>query len=238
CVSPFYVNLPEQTAERFVDDPFEGGIMFRSGDMGRLLPNGKLDIAGRVDNQVKVKGYRIELDEVSQAMKQHPDVLVAVALVKNKNLVGYYSPLSVNADAIRDVVARQLPAYMIPAIFVGLDSMPQNSNGKVDKKALEAIDVQLKVKSLATDVETRMAQVWAEVLGISIDEIGRDSSFYALGGDSISAIRLVSKAKSAGFVLTTVQVLKTPVFLNMVSAAKFIVTQPLAKRERIEVSGT
>ncbi|CAK4631600.1 unnamed protein product, partial [Aphanomyces euteiches] len=73
CVSPFYVNLPEQTAERFVDDPFEGGIMFRSGDMGRLLPNGKLDIAGRVDNQVKVKGYRIELDEVSQAMKQHPD---------------------------------------------------------------------------------------------------------------------------------------------------------------------
>ncbi|CAK4189821.1 unnamed protein product, partial [Aphanomyces euteiches] len=158
CVSPFYVNLPEQTAERFVDDPFEGGIMFRSGDMGRLLPNGKLDIAGRVDNQVKVKGYRIELDEVSQAMKQHPDVLIAVALVKNKNLVGYYSPSSVNADAIRDVVARQLPAYMIPAIFVGLDSMPQNSNGKVDKKALEAIDVQLKVKSLATDVETRMAQ--------------------------------------------------------------------------------
>ncbi|KAH9072675.1 hypothetical protein Ae201684P_015748 [Aphanomyces euteiches] len=222
CVSPFYVNLPEQTAERFVDDPFEGGIMFRSGDMGRLLPNGKLDIAGRVDNQVKVKGYRIELDEVSQAMKQHPDVLIAVALVKNKNLVGYYSPSSVNADAIRDVVARQLPASMIPAIFVGLDSMPQNSNGKVDKKALEAIDVQLKVKSLATDVETRMAQVWAEVLGISIDEIGRDSSFYALGGDSISAIRLVSKAKSAGFVLTTVQVLKTPVFLNMVSAAKFI----------------
>ncbi|CAK4169924.1 unnamed protein product [Aphanomyces euteiches] len=238
CVSPFYVNLPEQTAERFVDDPFEGGIMFRSGDMGRLLPNGKLDIAGRVDNQVKVKGYRIELDEVSQAMKQHPDVLIAVALVKNKNLVGYYSPSSVNADAIRDVVARQLPAYMIPAIFVGLDSMPQNSNGKVDKKTLEAIDVQLKVKSLATDVETRMAQVWAEVLGISIDEIGRDSSFYALGGDSISAIRLVSKAKSAGFVLTTVQVLKTPVFLNMVSAAKFIGTQTSAKRERIEVSGT
>ena len=150
CVSPGYINLPEQTAERFLDDPFipGGGRMFRTGDFGRLLPNGHFEILGRRDSQVKLKGYRIELDEVAEAMMQHPDVTAAAAIVKDKtHLVGYFSPANVDVASLRSVVESHLPVYMVPAVWVGLDVMPQNTNGKIDKKALEAMDVVVEVES-------------------------------------------------------------------------------------------
>ncbi|KAF0712100.1 hypothetical protein As57867_004904, partial [Aphanomyces stellatus] len=144
CVSPGYINLPSQTEERFIPDPFVGGsqMMFRTGDLGRILPNGKFEVLGRKDNQVKLKGYRIELDEVAEAMLHHPQVVTAAAIVKDKtHLVGYFSPANVSSDELIEVVASRLPVYMVPAVWVGLDVMPQNANGKIDKKALEALDV-------------------------------------------------------------------------------------------------
>ncbi|KAH9147561.1 hypothetical protein AeRB84_008864, partial [Aphanomyces euteiches] len=102
CVSPEYMNLPEQTAERFLDDPFlpgGGGRMFRTGDFGRLLPNGRFEVHGRKDSQVKLKGYRIELEEVGEAMMRHPNVTAAAAVVKDKtHLVGYFTPPSVDVE--------------------------------------------------------------------------------------------------------------------------------------------
>ncbi|CAK4685377.1 unnamed protein product, partial [Aphanomyces euteiches] len=120
CVSPEYINLPKQTAERFLDDPFVpgGGRMFRTGDYGRLLPNGRFEMHGRKDSQVKLKGYRIELEEVGEAMMRHPNVTAAAAVVKDKtHLVGYFTPPSVDVEELRALVASYVPVYMVPAVW-------------------------------------------------------------------------------------------------------------------------
>ncbi|KAF0709246.1 hypothetical protein As57867_006018, partial [Aphanomyces stellatus] len=226
CVSPGYINLPDQTTERFMVDPFvqnKRDLMFRTGDMGKMLPNGTFEIMGRQDTQVKLKGYRIELEEVAEAMMQHPQVVSAAAIVKDKtHIVGYFTPATVNVHALQETVASHLPVYMIPAVWVGLDSMPQNVNGKIDKKALASLAVPVHVEALETELETRLAKVWAQVLGVKPAEIGRSTSFFALGGDSISATRLVAKAKTEGFLLTTSAVLKHPRLAHMVNAAKLM----------------
>ncbi|KAF0685075.1 Aste57867_23003 [Aphanomyces stellatus] len=194
CVSPGYINLPNQTAERFLPDPFVGGdqMMFRTGDLGRLLPNGKFEVLGRKDNQIKLKGYRIELDEVAGAMLQHPQVVTAAAIVKDKtHLVGYFTPANVNTEELIDVVASHLPVYMVPAVWVGLDVMPQNANGKIDKKALEAMDIVVETNDLKSDAEKRIGVLWSNILKIDISQIGRNASFFSIGGDSLTAVRLL-----------------------------------------------
>ncbi|CAK4705999.1 unnamed protein product, partial [Aphanomyces euteiches] len=155
CESPGYINLPEQTAERFLDDPFvPGGRMFRTGDYGQLLPNGRFEIHGRKDSQVKLKGYRIELEEVGEAMMRHPNVTAAAAVVKDKtHLVGYFTPPSVDVEELRALVASYVPVYMVPAVWVPLESMPQNVNGKTDRLALEAMDVVVVAGALETEAE-------------------------------------------------------------------------------------
>ncbi|RQM23630.1 hypothetical protein B5M09_007152 [Aphanomyces astaci] len=201
CVSPGYINLPHQTNERFIPDPFvQGGVMFRTGDLGRLLLDGNFELLGREDSQVKLKGYRIELDEVAGAMMQHPDVVSAAVIVKDKShLVGYFTPASVAIEKLQQIVAAHLPVYMVPAVWVGLDVMPQNSNGKIDKNALQALESEVQVEALETESELRMAKIWAQVLGVNVNDIGRRTSFFSIGGDSISAIRVVQLCKKAGW---------------------------------------
>jgi hypothetical protein len=221
CVSPGYINLPEQTAERFVPDPFvdRPQNMFRTGDLGRLLPNGHFEVLGREDSQVKLKGYRIELDEVAGAMMQHPRVVAAAAIVKDKtHLVGYYSPADVSSLELQQTVANHLPSYMIPAVWVGLDTMPQNSNGKIDKKALEALHVVVDVEAPVTDAEKRMAAVWAQVLDVDVATIGRQTSFFAIGGDSMTAIQVTAACKLAGLTLSTRALLKSPLLWSAASS--------------------
>ncbi|KAL2914197.1 hypothetical protein HK105_206290 [Polyrhizophydium stewartii] len=210
-VSRGYINLPDLTAQRFVPDPFSpepGARMFRTGDLGRLLPDGNFEILGRMDDQVKLKGYRIELDEVAAAMMRHPRVSAAAAVVKDKtHLVGFVVPADVDHDELRDVVAAALPAYMVPAVFVGLAVMPTNTNGKTDKKALAAMHVEIAVDALPTDTERALAAVWSQVLGVQVADIGRATSFFELGGDSISAIKMVSALSAAGFQVNIAQLL-------------------------------
>ncbi|KAH9142113.1 hypothetical protein AeRB84_013794 [Aphanomyces euteiches] len=221
CVSPEYMNLPEQTAERFLDDPFlpgGGGRMFRTGDFGRLLPNGRFEVHGRKDSQVKLKGYRIELEEVGEAMMRHPNVTAAAAVVKDKtHLVGYFTPPSVDVEELRALVASYVPVYMVPAVWVPLESMPQNVNGKTDRLALEAMDVVVVVDALETEAEVKMAEVWSSVLGIELSLIGRNTSFFALGGDSLSVIKVVAACRKIGLVMSATQVLKDPI-LSRVAA--------------------
>ncbi|KAF0690021.1 Aste57867_18565 [Aphanomyces stellatus] len=210
-VSPGYINLSEQTAERFMKDPFVGGDgrMFRTGDLGRLLPNGKYEILGREDSQVKLKGYRIELDEVAEAMMQHPFITSAAAIVKDKtHLVGYFAPKSINIQELEDIVASHLPVYMVPAVWVGLEEMPQNTNGKIDKKALELLDVNVNVTTLETETEKLLASIWSDVLNVDVNAIGRHTSFFALGGDSISVIKVVAACKRAGLHISAAAFLK------------------------------
>ncbi|KAH9158405.1 hypothetical protein LEN26_002993 [Aphanomyces euteiches] len=185
CVSPSYINLPEETATRFLPDPFTGGRMFRTGDVARLLSNGKMEVLGRQDSQVKLKGYRIELDEVAEAMVTHAAVKNAAVIYKSKkHLVGYYSPSSLDSAELRQTVANILPSYMIPDVWVGLEELPQNVNGKIDRKALEAMEIHLEIDALETEAEKQMAQIWAEVLNVPVTQIGRNTSFTSLGGDS------------------------------------------------------
>ncbi|KAF0685270.1 hypothetical protein As57867_022729, partial [Aphanomyces stellatus] len=231
CVSPCYINLPDQTEERFLNDPFDNsGMMFRTGDLGRLLPNGRFEVLGRQDSQVKLKGYRIELDEVAEAIKLHPRIVSSAVIVKDKtHLVGYFTPANVDVEELKETVTAQLPTYMVPAIWVGLDSMPQNANGKIDKKALQALDVVIEVKALQTETEERLALVWSQVLDVDVSDVGRSTSFFALGGDSITAIRLVSKAKQAGLLLTTAKVMKAPTLESMARVATLMQTQNAAE---------
>ncbi|KAF0706064.1 hypothetical protein As57867_006814, partial [Aphanomyces stellatus] len=194
-------------------------------DLGRLLPNGRFEIVGRQDSQVKLKGYRIELDEVAHAMLQHPGVVAAAAIVQDKtHLVGFFSPATVTVEALQATVALHLPVYMVPAAWVGLDALPENANGKIDKHALGRLDQDtVDVQPLATAIETRLAAAWAHVLGIELDTIGRRASFLALGGDSITAIRLVAKAKQAGLAITSANVMKHPMLQQMAHTATPIV---------------
>ncbi|KAL2912317.1 hypothetical protein HK105_208164, partial [Polyrhizophydium stewartii] len=239
-VSRGYINLPDLTAQRFVPDPFSpepGARMFRTGDLGRLLPDGNVEIIGRMDDQVKLKGYRIELDEVAAAMMRHPRVSAAAAVVKDKtHLVGFVVPADVDHDELRDVVAAALPAYMVPAVFVGLAVMPTNTNGKTDKKALAAMHVEIAVDALQTDTERALAAVWSQVLGVQVADIGRATSFFALGGDSISAIRLVAKAKQQGLTLSSALIFKAPTLAKMALAAT--VTETRAAVSSAPVTGS
>ncbi|KAF0689032.1 hypothetical protein As57867_019407, partial [Aphanomyces stellatus] len=221
CVASRYINLPDLTKVRFLNDPFVDGCMYRTGDFGIMLPNGKVVCLGRSDSQVKLKGYRIELDEIAAAMMQHPHVTTAAVIVKDKShLIGFFSPSDVDVESLHITVSALLPLYMVPAVWMGLDSLPTNANGKIDKNALQDMNVAVQICDLASDLERQMAGLWAQVLGVAVCDIGRTSSFFALGGDSISAIRLVSKAKSSGILLSSAQVLKNPRLANMVGVAK------------------
>ncbi|KAF9011777.1 hypothetical protein BDQ17DRAFT_1396862 [Cyathus striatus] len=139
-VSNGYLNLPEKNAERWKKDPFvENGMMFNTGDLGRWRKDGQLDHMGRVDDQVKVKGFRVELDGVSAAMRTYEPVRGAVALLIGSELWGFVTPLDVDLTLLRNAVAKVQPYYAVPTQFRALDEFPVTSNGKVDKRALRRL---------------------------------------------------------------------------------------------------
>ncbi|CAK4686491.1 unnamed protein product [Aphanomyces euteiches] len=233
-VVPSYVNLPEETATRFLADPFTGGRMFRTGDVGRLLSNGKMEVLGRQDSQVKLKGYRIELDEVAEAIMQHPRVKNAAVIYKSKkHLVGYYSPSSVDSAELRQTVANILPSYMVPDVWIGLEDLPQNVNGKIDRKTLEAMEINLEIDALETEAEKQMAEIWAEVLNVPMTQIGRNTSFTSLGGDSVSIVKVVSSCRRAGISLSVAQILHESVLWLVAAIA--LKTRKYAVQPKVEV---
>ncbi|KAJ3405348.1 hypothetical protein HDV05_006629 [Chytridiales sp. JEL 0842] len=224
-VSTSYVNLPEMNIERYVviDVNGESIRMFRTGDLCRLLPDGRFDILGRKDDQVKLRGYRIELDEVSGALQKHPYVTAAAVIVKNKTkLVAFVTPVDVPIPEVLSMAIDSLPYYMVPHKIIALDMMPLNVNGKIDRVKLHGFptdgtsgDSETQLIDDPRSLEGKLAIAWAEVLNISVDRIGRSSSFYELGGDSISAIRLVSVCKRMGLQISTTQILKSPILSFM-----------------------
>src|SRR5205814_2333656 len=202
CVGRGYVNDPERTRRAFMADPHrEGQRLYRSGDYGRWLPEGKLEFLGRRDTQVKISGFRIEIGEIENTLLRLPDVRDGAVVVTeradhSKRLVAFYSaerPLDVNA--LRDQLRESLPAYMVPSALHGRKSLPLTANGKIDKKALTALAGELDAAEQDHDgpntaTEHRLAAAWAEVLGIPKDQIGRRDHFFDLGGTSLSAVRL------------------------------------------------
>ncbi|KAG6852173.1 hypothetical protein C0991_002473 [Blastosporella zonata] len=136
-----YLNLPDKTGEKYQRDPFldDGSYMFNTGDLGRWLPDGDLEHLGRVDHQVKVKGFRVELDGVAAAMETTAGVKVATAILIAGELWGFYTPKSVSGDDVKAAITKVQPHYAVPTYFVSVDSFPETANGKIDKRALEAL---------------------------------------------------------------------------------------------------
>ncbi|MFC9997509.1 amino acid adenylation domain-containing protein [Nocardia sp. NPDC127526] len=211
-----YVRQPGLTAARFIADPFtkSGARMYRTGDIVRANGSGELEFVGRSDFQVKLRGIRIELGELESVLAAQESVAQAVAVVHDGNgtgggrLVAYVTPAAghrIDREALEQRLAEVLPRHLVPAALVVLSELPVNRSGKVDRKALPAPDFEPVVyRAPRTETETALAAVFAEVLGR--DGIGVDESFFALGGDSIMSILLVSRARARGIAVTAQQV--------------------------------
>ncbi|MDB1088334.1 amino acid adenylation domain-containing protein [Streptomyces sp. ACA25] len=212
-----YLRRAPLTAERFVADPYgpPGGRMYRTGDRARWLPDGTLDYLGRTDDQVKLRGFRIEPGEIEAVLSQHPELAAAAVTVKrdergNRRLVAYAVPAAGHdpqTARLRTYAREHLPEHMVPALFVRLDRLPVNANGKTDRAALPDPDPRrdLDEPRIAprTPAERTLAAIWSELLGV--DTIGVQDNFFELGGDSILSLQVVARARDAGLALTAKQ---------------------------------
>ncbi|WP_430333760.1 non-ribosomal peptide synthase/polyketide synthase [Rhodococcus sp. ACT016] len=194
-----YFGRSNLTADRFVANPFSdsGARMYRTGDLVRWNASGELEYIGRTDFQVKLRGLRIELGEIEAALSAVPEIAQSAVLVRNDQLVAYVVPSpgsAVDESAVKAELSRSLASYMVPSTYVVLDAFPLNSSGKLDRKALpEPVSEATVFRAPANPVEEAVAGVFAEVLGV--DRVGLDDDFFALGGNSLIAVRVVARLK-------------------------------------------
>ncbi|WP_133054858.1 non-ribosomal peptide synthetase, partial [Niastella populi] len=198
-----YLNRSDLTQERFIANPFkEGGRLYKTGDLGRWLADGSIEFIGRKDDQVKIKGYRIEPGEIEYALSEYDKIDQVVVLAREnevgeKALVAYLtSKEQLNTSALRAYLGTTLPEYMFPAYFVQLEELPLTPNGKIDKKALpdpEGLGLSGGVEYVAprNELEESMVKIWSDVLHVDIEKLGVKDGFFELGGDSIKVIRLL-----------------------------------------------
>ncbi|WP_145956931.1 non-ribosomal peptide synthetase, partial [Xenorhabdus miraniensis] len=226
-----YLNRPELTAERFIADPFSGtpdARLYKTGDLGRWLPDGSLEYLGRNDFQVKLRGFRIELGEIEARLIQCSGVQEAVVIAREETsgdtrLVAYLRPQSgaelVPAE-LRQALSQHLAEYMLPGAFVMIDTFPLTPNGKLDRKALPAPDQQAIVsrgyEPPQGEVETRLAQIWQNLLGL--ERVGRHDHFFELGGHSLMVVSLIEQLRNAGWRLDVRSVFSAPVLTDMAQA--------------------
>jgi len=207
-----YLGRPALTAERFVPDPFAaepGGRLYRAGDLARHLAGGELDFLGRIDQQVKLRGFRIEPGEIEAALSRHPSIQDCCVVVRedvpgDRRLVAYVAVAEADAapasGELRAHLKESLPEHMIPSAFVVMEALPVSLNGKVDRKALPAPDQsrpELEGQFVAprTPAEEVLAAVFAEVLGL--ERVGAEDNFFELGGHSLLATQLISRVRDA-----------------------------------------
>ncbi|QBF26728.1 amino acid adenylation domain-containing protein [Pseudomonas tructae] len=200
-----YLGLPAQQAERFIASPFvEGERLYRSGDLVRQREDGTLEFLGRNDHQVKIRGLRIELGEIEACLIRVAGVREAVVMAQadassGPRLVAYHSGEPQDADTLRQALLTQLPQYMVPALYIHLDTLPLTSNGKLDRKALPSPEAALQQRPFAPpqgETETLLARLWAELLGVA--QVGRHDNFFELGGHSLLAVSLTARLRLEG----------------------------------------
>ncbi len=207
CLARGYLGRPDLSAERFLPDPFtaDGTRMYRTGDLVRFRNDGNVDYFGRNDHQIKLRGFRIELGEIEAQALSHPGVAEAVVVADGdghaKRLL-LYAVGATDAKSLKNHLCQRLPDYMVPAHVQILDQLPRLSSGKLNRHALPRPEAQAgdAHRVPQTSVERDLAAIWQAVLGV--ERVGADDNFFELGGDSIMAIRLVSRARQAGWSLT------------------------------------
>ncbi|WP_447733392.1 non-ribosomal peptide synthase/polyketide synthase [Pseudomonas shirazensis] len=198
-----YLNRAELTAERFLDDPFStrpDARLYRTGDLARHLADGNIEYLGRNDDQVKLRGLRIELGEIQAGLTAIDGVKEAVVVARDQRLVAYYTGEQQGADVLRTALLAHLPEFMVPALFLHLEALPLSPNGKLDRKALPLPDteaLQSRVyEAPEGETETLLAAIWAELLGV--ERVGRHDNFFELGGHSLLAVTLTSRLRQRG----------------------------------------
>jgi aryl carrier-like protein len=218
-VSRGYVGNGDLTADRFVPDPFHskpGSRMYRTGDLARYRSDGVVEFLGRRDGQIKIRGYRVELAEIEAALCLHPQVRNAAVVVSElpstgKMLAAWAAVGSaeVKPDDLRNFLQQKLPHYMVPGIFMCVDRLKLNANGKVDRQALPALTSQPEPAEFCEPldaVEENLVAVWQKVLGK--ERISAEDNYFALGGDSLRVIHLVQEARRYGINITATEVLR------------------------------
>ena len=209
-LSEGYVNDEVATRERFPTNPFTGEVddrLYRTGDLGRYRPDGMVEFSGRADNQIKLRGYRIEPGEIEAALEKYPGVCNCVVVPEGsssetKRLVAYFvatGETQPDPEHLREHLARLLPDYQVPSEFHALLSMPLTPNGKIDRRALASGEYRLPSSRTCVpprnQIEATMAEIWSQVLGV--EQVGVFDNFFELGGHSMAATRLVARLGSA-----------------------------------------
>jgi acyl carrier protein len=206
-----YLNRPDLTAERFLPHPFSkepGWRVYRTGDVGRYLPNGDIEYQGRSDRQVKIRGFRIELGEIEAVLTEHEEIREALMVARDeeaasRQLIAYLvmePGKAANIESVHRLAKERLPAHMVPAFFVVLDKFPLTANRKIDHRALPAPPKSRPALAEAfiaarTETEKKLAAMWGDVLGR--DEIGIYDNFFDLGGHSLLATQIMSRVSDA-----------------------------------------
>lgn len=227
-----YLNRPDVTAAQFIPHPLSGvpgARLYRTGDVARWRSDGEIECLGRDDQQVKVRGYRIELSEIEITLRQHPLVDEAVVLAKEaapgRNWLVAYArsrDAGLTGENLRAFLKQRLPDYMIPAVILRLDDFPKTNSGKVDRCRLpepgNAVSPILPTAALPqTDAERRLAEIWADVLNLA--NVGVHDNFFELGGDSILSIQILARARQAGLRLSAKQMLAHPTIAQLAAVA-------------------
>ncbi|AFZ33306.1 non-ribosomal peptide synthetase (plasmid) [Gloeocapsa sp. PCC 7428] len=228
-VAQGYLNRLELTAERFIPNPFRKDAisstenrLYKTGDLVRYRVDGTLEHLGRVDYQVKLRGFRIELDEIAAVLNQHPDVQQAIVVLDNRQtdprLIAYIVFQSPVAHfELRQFLQTKLPAHMIPAAYVTLDKLPLTPNGKIDRRALPSAEVQLQPNQYIAPrnpIEEILAEIWAETLELA--QVGIEDNFFELGGHSLLATRVISQVRRMfGIELPLRRLFETPTIAEL-----------------------
>ena len=243
-----YLNRDELTTDVFVPNPFQSDddpVLYKTGDLVRYYADGNLEYLGRIDQQVKIRGFRIELSEVEDAVSKINTIREVAVIAREdvprvKRLVAYYVPVKgvqPTSVELRSELKQSLPEYMIPSVFVGMETLPMTANGKLDRRALPKPetdnDSALQRVPPRTEKEIILADIWAQVL--NLEEIGIRDNFFEMGGDSILSIQIISRAKLAGLHLTTKQVFENQTIEELALVASEAESPILA--EQGEVTG-
>ena len=249
-----YLNNPELTGEKFIKNrscrPYKTYIFYKTGDLARWLDDGNIEFVGRIDQQVKIRGFRIEPGEIEWLILKHPSVKEVVVTVRSRDTCGGDKYLcayvvmdagrAVEIQALKDFLSRALPDYMVPAFIEVMDALPVNPNGKIDLKALPEPGIGGGDRDMSDRdaVEEKLAEIWAELLGIETEKIGNRDDFFDLGGHSLSAAMLAPRVhKELNVKIPLVEIFKAPTIKEMAKYIKqaekdlFAAVEPVEEKE-------